>query len=229
MDDITILIWYFWYAAKLHGICYQRASHSYVSDDHAIGFYTWCKPMTTTKRILYCIWPFQITKLLRKLSVSDWLFIFHGFIQSSIFLIHHSILDTSVAYFTYDVNQSVAKPPLNFNGGLAELGLTSVVNRHRSPSVYVHDSAIYGFPCHQELKFYLINRSWTGSVKWLCISGVLFVGFIVRFDLKFTDYFLFCNVCHNGRPYKNSWIDNRQSQQCQEIAHLNRKLLVISK
>ena len=142
---------------------------------------------------------------------------------------HHSILETSVAYVTYDVNQSVAKPPLNFNGGLAKLGLTSVVNRHRSPSVCVHDSAIYGFPCHQELKLNLINRSWTGSVKWLWISGVLFVGFIVRFNLKFTDYSLFCNVCHNGRPYKNSWIDNRQSQQCNEIAHLNRKLFVISK
>ena len=32
-----------------------------------------------------------------------------------------------VAYFTKEVNPSLAKPPLNFNGGLANLGFTSLV------------------------------------------------------------------------------------------------------
>ena len=31
------------------------------------------------------------------------------------------------AYFTEKFNQSLAKPPLNFNGGLAKLVLTSYV------------------------------------------------------------------------------------------------------
>ena len=34
--------------------------------------------------------------------------------------VHHG------AYFTKEVNQSLAKPPLNFNGGLAKLWLSSV-------------------------------------------------------------------------------------------------------
>ena len=34
---------------------------------------------------------------------------------------------TPVAYFTKQVNPSLAKPPLKFNGGLAKLGLTSLL------------------------------------------------------------------------------------------------------
>ena len=34
----------------------------------------------------------------------------------------------SAVYFTKEVNPSLAKPPLLFNGGLAKLGLTSFVN-----------------------------------------------------------------------------------------------------
>ena len=36
-------------------------------------------------------------------------------------------LVTTAAYSTKEVNPSLAKPPLNFNGGLAKLGLTSLV------------------------------------------------------------------------------------------------------
>ena len=32
-----------------------------------------------------------------------------------------------MVYFTKEVNPSLAKPPLKFNGGLAKLGLTSLV------------------------------------------------------------------------------------------------------
>ena len=34
---------------------------------------------------------------------------------------------TTLAYFTKEVNQSSAEPPLNFNGGKAKPGLTSWV------------------------------------------------------------------------------------------------------
>ena len=33
----------------------------------------------------------------------------------------------TVAYFTKEVNPSLAKQPLKFNGGFAKLGLTSIV------------------------------------------------------------------------------------------------------
>ena len=32
-----------------------------------------------------------------------------------------------LAYYTKEVNPSLVKPPLKFNGGLAKLGLTSLV------------------------------------------------------------------------------------------------------
>ena len=40
----------------------------------------------------------------------------------------HIVQFTPVAYFTREVNPSLAKPPSNFDGGLAKLGLTSLVD-----------------------------------------------------------------------------------------------------
>ena len=42
-----------------------------------------------------------------------------------------------MAYFTKEINPSLVKLPLNFNGGLAKLGLTSLVKQDWSLSYSV--------------------------------------------------------------------------------------------
>ena len=55
------------------------------------------------------------------------------------------MLGDDMAYFTKEVNSNIAKPPLNFSGGLATLGLTSLIKyvicdlrRHAIISLVTH-------------------------------------------------------------------------------------------
>ena len=50
-------------------------------------------------------------------------------IPTTILPSYKTFSETLVAYFTKEVNPSLAKLPLNFNGSLAKLGLTSIVKQ----------------------------------------------------------------------------------------------------
>ena len=47
-----------------------------------------------------------------------------------------SVRNCRVAYFTEEINSSLAIPPLNFNGGLAKLGLTSSMSETIGTKAY---------------------------------------------------------------------------------------------